>query len=142
MSCLAPPASALASSSAFGSWSPSTSAAASQLPASSSPHGSSALIDGRIPRSRGILSGSSVACEASVARKSVSFGCDLVVEGVEVFGGGAIKVEPPVADEVVLVQESSVGAEEAVLGEPTGAIGRADVECLALGLRVRVVTWR
>ena len=141
MSCLAPPASALACSSAFfGSWSPSTSAAASQLPASSSPHGSSALVDGRIPRSCGILGGSSVACEASVRRKSFSFGCDLVVEGVEVFGGGAVKVEPPVADEVVLVQESSVGAEEAVLGEPTGAIGCADVERLALSLRVRVVT--
>ena len=141
MSCLAPPASALACSSAFfGSWSPSTSAAASQLPASSSPHGSSALVDGRISRSCGILSGSSVACEASVGRKSFSLGCDLVVEGVEVFGGGAVKVEPPVADEVVLVQESSVGAEEAVLGEPTGAIGCADVERLALSLRVRVVT--
>ena len=65
---------------------------------------------------------------------------NLVVQRVEVFGGGAVKVEPPVADEVVLVQEGSVGAEEAVLGEPTSAIGRADVESLALSLRVRVVT--
>ena len=68
------------------------------------------------------------------------FSSNLIVEGVEVFGGSAVKVEPPVADEVVLVQDCSVGAEEAVLGEATGAIGRADVERLALSLRVRVVT--
>ena len=76
----------------------------------------------------------------SVTCKGVPLCCDLVVEGVEVLGGGAVEVEPPVTDEVVLVQESSVGAEEAVLGEPTGAIGCADVERLALSLRVRVVT--
>ena len=73
--------------------------------------------------------------------KVVSFSSNLVVEGVEVLGSGAVKVEPPVADEVVLVQDCSVGAEEAVLGEPTSAIGRADVERLALSLGVRVVTW-
>ena len=32
-------------------------------------------------------------------------------------GGGAVEVEPPVADEVVLVEEGSVGTEEAVLGQ-------------------------
>ena len=119
---------------------PSSSSAASQLPASSSPHRSSALVDGSIPRSCGILSGSSIACEPSIACKSFAFGCDLIVEGVEVFGGGAVEVEPPVTDEIVLVQEGPVGAEEAVLGEPTGAIGCADVERLALSLRVCVVT--
>ena len=71
---------------------------------------------------------------------SCGFGGNLVVQGVEALGLGAVEVEPPVADEVVLVQESSVGAEEAVLGEPTSTIGRADVESLALSLRVRVVT--
>merc|ERR1740123_2057429 len=73
-------------------------------------------------------------------REGVPLCCNLVIEGVELLGGGAVKVEPPVADEVVLVEEGSVGAEEAVLGEPTGAIRRADVERLALSLRVRVVT--
>ena len=72
--------------------------------------------------------------------KGVPLSSNLVVEGVKVLGSGAVKVEPPVADEVVLVQDCSVGAEEAVLGEPTGAIGCADVERLALSLRVRVVT--
>ena len=72
--------------------------------------------------------------------KGVPLSSNLVVEGVKVLGSGAVEVEPPVADEVVLVQDCSVGAEEAVLGEPTGAIGCADVERLALSLRVRVVT--
>ena len=72
--------------------------------------------------------------------KGVPLSSNLVVEGVQILGSGAVKVEPPVADEVVLVQDCSVGAEEAVLGEPTGAVGRADVERLALSLRVRVVT--
>ena len=76
----------------------------------------------------------------SVTCKGFPLCGNLVVERVELLGGGAVKVEPPVADEVVLVQESSVGAEEAVLGEPTSAISRADVESLALSLRVRVVT--
>ena len=65
---------------------------------------------------------------------------DLIIEAVEVLGSGAVKVEPPVADEVVLVEESSVGAEEAVLGQTSGAVSSADVESLALGLGVRVVT--
>ena len=56
-------------------------------------------------------------------------------------GGGAVEVEPPVADEVVLVEESSVGAEEAVLGETSGPVSCADVEHLALGLLVSIVTW-
>ena len=55
-------------------------------------------------------------------------------------GGGAVEVEPPVADEVVLVEDGSVGAEEAVLGQTAGSIGGTDVEDLALGLGVGVVT--
>ena len=76
-----------------------------------------------------------------VAGQGVPLGGDLVVEAVEVLGGGAVEVEPPVADEVVLVEESSVGAEEAVLGEAASSVSGADVESLALGLGVGVVTW-
>ena len=65
---------------------------------------------------------------------------DLVVERVEILGGGAVEVEPPVADEVVLVEESSVGAEETVLGQTSGSVSCADVESLALSFGVRVVT--
>ena len=34
----------------------------------------------------------------------------LVIEGVELLSQGAVHVEPPVADEVLLVEDSSVGA--------------------------------
>ena len=71
---------------------------------------------------------------------SSGFGGDLVVQGVETLGLGAVEVEPPVADEVVLVEDGSVGAEEAVLGEPTSAISGANVENLALSLGVGVVS--
>ena len=64
----------------------------------------------------------------------------LVDEAVDVPGGEAVEVEPPVADEVVLVEESSVGTEEAVLGQTSGSVSSADVESLALSLRVSVVT--
>ena len=70
---------------------------------------------------------------------SSCLGGDLVVQRVEVFGRGAVKVEPPVADEVVLVEDGSVGAEEGVLGEATLAVSGTDVENLALGLGVSVV---
>ena len=89
-----------------------------------------------LSRRSGIVS-RGVGCLAS---QSFSLCGDLVVEGVEVLSGGAVEVEPPVADEVVLVEEGSVGAEEAVLGETSGTISCADVERLALGLGVRVVT--
>ena len=74
--------------------------------------------------------------------QGVSLRSVLIIEAVEVLGGGAVEVEPPVADEVVLVEESSVGAEEAVLGEAASSVSGADVESLALGLGVRVVTYR
>ena len=69
-------------------------------------------------------------------------GSDLVVEAVEILGGGTVEVEPPVADEVVLVEESSVGTEEAVLGQTSSSVSSADVESLALSLGVSVVTWK
>ena len=51
----------------------------------------------------------------------------------------AVHVEPPVADEVLLVEQGAVGAEEAVLDEVGVAEVGADVERLALGLGVGVV---
>ena len=52
----------------------------------------------------------------------------------------AVDVEPPVTDEVLLVEEGSVGAEMRVLDEVGVAEVRTDVESLALGLGVGVVT--
>merc|ERR1712123_268158 len=69
-----------------------------------------------------------------------SFSSNLVIERIELLSGGAVEVEPPVTDKVVLVEEGSVGTEEAVLGETTGSISSADVESLAFSLRVSVVT--
>merc|ERR550539_1176155 len=87
-----------------------------------------------------VLSSSSVLSLVRGAGQSFPLGGDLVVEAVEVLGGGAVEVEPPVADEVVLVEEGSVGTEEAVLGQTSGSVSSADVESLTLSLGVGVVT--
>lgn len=54
----------------------------------------------------------------------------------------AVNVEPPVADEVLLVEDGTVGTEERVRGQL--AVGpvvvHADMEGLAISLGVRVVT--
>ena len=52
---------------------------------------------------------------------------------------GAVKVEPPVADEVLLVEDGPVGAEEGLGAEAAEAVGDAHVEGLALGRGVGVV---
>ena len=70
----------------------------------------------------------------------LSLSCDLIVQAVEVLGGGAVHVEPPVADEVLLLEQGAVGAEERELGETGVAVVGADVERLALRLGVAVVT--
>ena len=54
---------------------------------------------------------------------------------------GAVHIEPPVANEVLLVEDSPVGAEEAVLGESSPTVISAYVERLALCLRVGVVAF-
>ena len=68
-----------------------------------------------------------------------SLGSNLGILGEQTLSLGAVKVEPPVADEVVLVEDGSVGAEEAVLGQTALTIGGADVEDLALGLGIGIV---
>ena len=47
-------------------------------------------------------------------------GSYLVVEGVESLSQGAVHVEPPVADEVLLVEQRAIGAEEAVSTDNIG----------------------
>ena len=114
----------------------------------------------------------------SSCRGSFPLSCQLLVQAVEVLGGSAVKVEPPVANEVGLVEHSSIGAEEAVpieklifcnlrftfirllaiidentvkvlminndddalLEQSAIAVVGTDMERLALGLRVSVVT--
>ena len=55
----------------------------------------------------------------------------LVIEGVEPLGQGAVHVEPPVADEVLLVEDGPVGAEEGVGDQVAINVSQGtEVECL------------
>ena len=44
-------------------------------------------------------------------------GVQLVIERIEMFSLVTVDIEPPVTDEVLLLKQSSIGAEEAVLGQ-------------------------
>jgi hypothetical protein len=76
----------------------------------------------------------------SVATGGFTFGGNLVVQGVEAFGFGAVEVEPPIADEVVLVEDGSVGAEEGVLSKAALSVSGANVEDLALSLSIGIIS--
>ena len=86
------------------------------------------------------VSGSTIGSKISGGISGGTFSGDLIVAAVQIFGLGAVKVKPPVADEVVLVEDGSVGAQEAVLAKTAQTVGSANVEHLALGLGVGVVT--
>ncbi len=73
-------------------------------------------------------------------RGGLALSSNLLILGVQTLSFIAVKVEPPVTDEVVLVEDGSVGAEEAVLGEAALTVSCADMEGLTLGLRVSIVT--
>ena len=72
--------------------------------------------------------------------QGISLRSVLIIEAVEFLGGRAVEVEPPVADEVLLVEDGAVGAEEGLRAQAAKAVGDAHVEDLAVGRRVRVVT--
>ena len=50
----------------------------------------------------------------------------------------AVHVEPPVADEVLLVEDGAVGAEEGVLQQAPDPVIGADVEGLTIELQTQV----
>jgi len=64
---------------------------------------------------------------------------NLLVEEIIFLGEGAVDIEPPVTDEILLVEDSSVRTEEGVLEKTSNAVIGADVEALAVGLRVAIV---
>jgi len=66
---------------------------------------------------------------------------DISVQGIEVLRLRAVHIEPPVTDEVLLVEQSSVRTEEAVLYQGATAVIATDVECLAVCVLIRVVTF-
>ena len=70
----------------------------------------------------------------------LSLGGDLVVPRVKRFSLGAVEVEPPIADEVLLVEDGTVGAEEGLGAEGAQTVGDAHVEHLAVGGGVGVVS--
>ena len=65
---------------------------------------------------------------------------DFQVPRIKAFGERAVHVEPPVTYEVVLVEDSSIRTEEAVLGEAALPITGTDVESLTLGFQISIVS--
>ena len=65
---------------------------------------------------------------------------NLVIERVERLCQGAVNIEPPVANEILLVHQSPIGAEEAELVKAAVAVAAADVEGLALSLWASAVS--
>ena len=71
---------------------------------------------------------------------ALSLSVNFQIPSIESLSKRTVHVEPPVADEVVLVEDGPVGAEEAVLGKAPLTIVSTDMECLALGLSISIVT--
>ena len=65
--------------------------------------------------------------------------CDGNVQVIEVLCYRAVDVEPPVTDEVLLVEEGAVGTEEGVLYAATAPVVGTDVKGLALSTGVGIV---
>merc|ERR1711913_214993 len=84
-----------------------------------------------------VVAGVVVADDAGV---SLTFSSDFIIKRVQTLGLSTVEVEPPVADEVVLIEDGSVGAEEAVLGQTSSSISCANMENLALSLGVSVIS--
>merc|ERR1719341_80499 len=107
------------------------------------------MIMNKLSTARGSVSGLGLGLGSAVAAavttavtawSSRSLSRVLVVEPVETLGRVAVEVEPPVADEVLLVEDGSVGAEHAVGLQTSEPVVRADMESLAFCGWVSVVT--
>jgi len=83
--------------------------------------------------------------EIQTSAFSIIVGCcrgsgNISVQGIEVLRLRAVHIEPPVTDEVLLVEEGPVRAEEAVLYQGATAIIPTDVESLAVCVLISIVT--
>ena len=65
----------------------------------------------------------------------------MVIESIKTFSLRAVKVKPPITNEVVLVEDGAIRAEEGIFGKATFAIVSTDVEDLALGLGISIITF-
>jgi len=72
--------------------------------------------------------------------QSITFSGNVVIEAVKAFGLGTVKVEPPITDKVVLVENSSVGTEERVLGKASLTISSTNMEDLTFSFRISIIT--
>jgi len=63
-----------------------------------------------------------------------------LLDAVKLLSEGAVYIEPPVTDSHLLVEDCPVRAEEGILGEGAFSIASTDMEHLALGLWVSIVT--
>jgi len=79
-------------------------------------------------------SGSAFSCSSSSGSSNIS------IQRIQGLSQTAVNIKPPVTDEVLLVEEGTVGAEEAVLGEAIIAVVSTDVEGLAVSIGVSIVT--
>jgi len=66
--------------------------------------------------------------------------CNLSIQGIQPLGLRAVKIKPPVTNEILLVENCSIGTEERVFGETSLAITCANVKDLTLGIRVTVIS--
>ena len=64
---------------------------------------------------------------------------NLFIEAVESLSERTVHVEPPVTDEVLLVEQCPVRTEEAVLGQTSLAVIGTDMKWLTLSLHIGVV---
>ena len=101
------------------------------------------FIPNRIISSR--CSSCCIICRSSITTKSIrsksfTLSINFIIKRVEILSSGAVKIEPPVTDEIVLVEECTIRTEEAVLGQTSSSISCANMECLALSLGVSIVT--
>jgi len=102
--------------------------------------GSSVSVSGRLLSVVVVVSTESldnwnISSEVSASSSSSTFSCgssggssDISIQSVKRFSQTAVNIEPPVTDEVLLVEEGAIGAEEAVLGEAIIAVVGTDVE--------------
>ena len=72
---------------------------------------------------------SSIICRSSRTTKSIRSKCL------------TLSIEPPVTDEIVLVEQCTTWSEEAVLGQTSSSISCANMKCLAFILWVSIATF-
>jgi len=69
-----------------------------------------------------------------------TFSSDIFVQAVKTLSLSTVKVKPPITDEVCLVKDGSIGAQERIFRKTTLAISCAHMESLAFSLSISIVS--